>query len=207
MIDNNVTVMMKRSNDMKKVTKKNVYAVVNGDEPFVTAPHLDKLSAVVNTKDKALHGLAYNTALTWLETCELGMGKASGSVKYPLALKVHYPVTGDMVHLKCPHLLLQFTSKKASVPQVRLEWNPTYITEDSELYLDPIFIELFGMTFYEFLFHARFTRADFCRNILWRELDDYLRAVGEAFAVLLRGGWQAPVHHVRQVRQQPDHRL
>lgn len=163
---------------MKKLSENYEYKVVDKDNPIITSPQLDKLSAVVDLKDSELCGLAYNTALEWLETYEPGMVKASGSKMYPLALKVHYPVTGDMlVHLKCPHLLLQLTSSKASKPQARLEWNPHYITVDSEAYLDAIFMMLFGMTFYEFLSHARFTRADFCRNILLRDLEDYLVGV------------------------------
>jgi hypothetical protein len=177
MTEDKITIMMKRSNDMSKMTKKKVSNKVGADNPVVTSPHLDKLSAVVD-QESALCGLAYNTALEWLETGECGFVKASGTKIYPLALKVHYPVTKDMlVHQKCPHLLLQLTSKKASKPQARLEWNPYYITADSEVYLDSVFTMLFGMGFYEFLFHARFTRADFCRNILLRDLEDYLIGV------------------------------
>jgi hypothetical protein len=109
-----------------------------------------------------------------LEENAPGVQKASGFNKYPLALKIYYPVTGDLVHNKYPFILLQFTSKKASKPQIRFEYNPAHMTEAGEAYLDVIFILLVGMSFYEFLFHARFTRVDFCRNIAHRDVEDYL---------------------------------
>src|SRR5690606_19790135 len=73
-----------------------------------------------------------------------------------------------------PFVFLQITSPKASKRQVRFEYNPSVMTEEGEEYLEVQFTELFGMEFYQFLFHARFTRVDWCRNIMFRGIDDYL---------------------------------
>lgn len=159
---------------MKKMMKKSKNKTGEGDNPLVTAPQIDKLSGVVNMLDEALHGLAYSTALSSVQEHELGYVKASGSSQYPLGVKIYYPTEGTTIHMKCPFILLQFTSKKAAKRQVRFEYNPSHMTEAGEEYLNVVFTALFGVRFYEFLFHARFTRVDFCRNIMWRDLQDYL---------------------------------
>ncbi len=162
---------------MKKITKKIMNGIgSNDDNPIITSPMADKLSGVIDMPDEKLHGLIYSIVLGWLEEHELGIVKASGSSKYPLAVKVYYPGADGIIHLKSPFMLLQFTSKKASKRQIRFEYNPAYMTAKGEEHLDGMFWQLFGIDtgFYDVLTHARFTRVDFCMDILFRNLEDYL---------------------------------
>ena len=159
---------------MKKITKKNIMKLLMKDDPCITAPMIDKLSAVVDLKDAELFGLAWNTLIQWQKDPTEIVSKAAGSGKFPIARKIHYPVGNEPLSVTSPFILMQLTSAKAFKLQARLEWNPAYITEVAEAYLDGQFLEAFGMGFYEFLYHARFTRVDWCRDILLRDIEDYL---------------------------------
>ena len=144
------------------------------DNPCVTAPRIDKLAGVVDLKDAGLCGQAYGGIIDWLNQHEVGVSKLPSSGKFQLKVKVHYPVGNEPVHGGCPFVLLQITHPKLSKRQARIEYNPLYLTETAEEYLDVQFLELFGMGFYEFLYHARFTRVDWCREIMLRDVEDYL---------------------------------
>ena len=159
---------------MNKLKNKKMMKLLMKDNPCVTAPAIDKLTGVVDLKDVGLCGLAFNGMLDWLEQHEMGVVKVPVAGKFQLSVKIHYPVVGDLVHNGCPFLLLQITHPKASKRQARFEYNPAYMTEAGEDYLVVMFLELFGMGFYEFLYHARFTRVDWCRNIMLRDVEDYL---------------------------------
>ena len=159
---------------MKKIAKKNVSNKVNSDNPIVLAPKIDKLTGVVNMKDKALCGMAYHGMIDWLKTYELGVVKVPVAGKYQLAVKIHFPDKEGLIHSNGPSLLLQLTHPNSAKLQVRFEYNPAHINEAAEDHLDVMLMELMGLTFYEFLYHARFTRVDFCRDILLRNINDYL---------------------------------
>ena len=174
MSDDNVNNNQRKNMNMIKISKKMKEYMGDVDMPDVSAPLIDKLSGVVDVKDAGLHGLAYSTALGWIEAHEVGIEKASGSFKYPLAIRIYYAPDGGIVHKNCPFILLQFTSKKASYRQMRLEWNPAHMTAAAMPDIDARCMMLVGMTFYELLGHARFTRVDFCRNIADRDIEDYL---------------------------------
>lgn len=147
---------------------------LNDDNLVITAPLIDKLSGVVDIQEGALWGLAFSNILGWLETHEPGIVQAAGSAKYPLAVKLIYTMNNNVPYLNAPHLLLQITGNKAVNKQIRFEYNPCYITETGEEFLNQRFFEMIGVTFYEFLAHARFTRVDVCRQIIDRNLEDYL---------------------------------
>lgn len=159
---------------MKKITKKAVMDKANADNPVVTAPLIDKLSAVVDLKDVALCSLAFSSVIDWLNYHEIGMVKVPAAGKYQLAVKIHFPTEDGLIQNSGPFLLLQITNPKVSKRQVRLEYNPAHMTEIAEDYLNVQFTELFGVEFYQLLYHARFTRVDVCRNIMDRSLGDYL---------------------------------
>lgn len=175
MIDRTEAGMMKKDKDMKKITNKNMMKQLMKDNPVITAPAIDKLSGVVDLKDVGMCGQAFSGILDWLQQGEVGVVKVSIAGKYALAVKIHYPVEEPLVHTGCPFLLLQITSPKASKRQIRFEYNPARMTKAGEEYLADMLNELLGVdTFYEFLYHARFTRVDWCRNILLRDVEDYL---------------------------------
>ncbi len=160
---------------MKKLVKNNVKVLPNDDNPIITTPQIDKLSGVVDLHDEHLCGQAFAGMLDWIKYNEDGVTKVSVAGKYQLAVKIHYPITYEgLVHNHSPFLLLQITHPKLSKRQLRMEYNPSYMTAAGEDYLSHKLTELLGVTFYELLYHARFTRVDFCRNILWRDLEDYL---------------------------------
>jgi len=144
------------------------------DNPIITAPAIDKLSAVADLPDDPLCGVTYSVILDWIKNHEVGIAKGGSTSRYALGVKIHYPTKkGDPVHLKCPMILVQITHPNCSKKQVRVEYNPAHMTEYGETYLDAMFTSMFGMEFYQFLFHCRFTRVDFCRNIVNRALEDY----------------------------------
>lgn len=159
---------------MNKITNKNMMKQLMKDNPVITAPAIDKLSGVVDLKDVGICGMAFSGILDWLNQHEIGVVKVPMAGKYALAVKIHYPVKGMLVHTGCPFLLLQITHPKASKRQARFEYNPAHMTEVGEEYLGVMLQELFGLDFYEFLYHARFTRVDWCRNVLLRNVEDYL---------------------------------
>lgn len=173
MTEMNETKNMKKGNKIMKMNKK-IKNVKGDDNPIVTAPSLDKLSGVVDLPDPVLNGNAFSQILHNLNDGELGWSKASSSAKYPLAVRIAYPEEKSFIHKNCPSLLLQITHPKSSKRQARFEYNPFHMTEAGEEHLDIAFTELFGVGFYEFLYHARFTRIDVFRSILFRDMEDYL---------------------------------
>lgn len=159
---------------MNNLTKQNTKKMPLSDNPVITAPHIDKLSCVVDLVDPGLCGMAFNGILSWLEDKEIGIVKVAAIGKYQLAVLMRYPEHGDLIHGNCPHVLLQITNPKVSKRQLRIEYNPAHVTEASEEHLDGMFQEMIGLRFYELLGHARFTRVDVCREILLRSVEDYL---------------------------------
>lgn len=158
-----------------KIKKKIKTMKVDEDNPVQTAPKIDKASAVVDLPDKTFCGLVFGNILDLLNTAQPGIIKVAVAGKYQIAVKIHYPDDDGLVHKNSPCVLLQLTNPKMSKRQARIEYNPAHMTEAGEIHLATIFKMLFGVEdFYEFLHHARFTRVDFCQDILMRDLEDYL---------------------------------
>lgn len=160
---------------MNNLTKKMPNNTLQSDNPVITAPHIDKLSCVVDLVDPSLCGQAYSTMLEWVEAQTIEVVKVAVTGKYQLAVLLRYPQVEDqLIHGNSPHVLLQITSKKVSKRQLRIEYNPAHITEAAEEYLNVMFQEMIGMGLYDLLGHARFTRIDVAREILLRSIEDYL---------------------------------
>lgn len=159
---------------MKKMMNNIGSKKIDTNTPTLSFPLIDKLSGVVAIHEEALCGAVKHEMLNCLETHEPGIVQAGGSSKYPLALKLYYTVQDNVAYLKGPHLLLQVTGKNNPKRHIRFEYNPSHVTAAGEKYLNEKFFEIMGLTFYEFLAHARFTRIDFCRNISGCDLEDFL---------------------------------
>jgi len=114
---------------------------------------------------------------------------------YSSAFNIRCPNADGVFEKGCPMVLLQFTKKDIPKPQVRLEFNPLKIfgssnnlppamnCEPAKEHLDFMFTGLCGMEFFQFLSHARVTRLDICRHILFRSPEDYLFGVKYAKSV------------------------
>ena len=160
---------------MNNLTKKKTNKKPMSDNPMITAPHIDKLSCVVDLVDPGLCGLAFGTMLDWVKAQSIEVVKVAVTGKYQLAVLLRYPQVQDqLIHGNSSHILLQITNPKVSKRQLRIEYNPANITEAAEDYLNVMFLELVGMGFYDLLGHARYTRVDVAREILLRSLEDYL---------------------------------
>lgn len=144
------------------------------DGVMITYPLIDKLSGVVDLEDAKLNGVSFGNIIDWLNTNEVGVIKVPVAGKYQLAVKIHYPLEKGAIHKGCPALLLQITNPKVSKRQLRFEYNPFHMTEAGMEHLDTMMTELVGMEFYQLLYHARFTRADFCRLIISTDIEDCL---------------------------------
>jgi hypothetical protein len=162
---------MERNNEMNKI-KKNVDAYTN--HPVITAPQIDKLSGVVDLKDAAYCGLVFSNIIDCLNDHEPGIVKTPVAGKYALSVKIMFPSAEGFYPSNSSFLLLQISSPKMSKPQVRFEYNPSHLTEKVEERLEDVYIMLFGMGFYQFLHHARFTKVDVCQNIHGTDIEDYL---------------------------------
>lgn len=156
---------------MNKI-KKNMGAGM--DNPMITSPQVDKLSGVVDLKEVQYCGLVFSGIIDFLNDHEQGIVKTPVAGKYQLAVKIQFPDKDGLFHGGCPFLLLQVTNPKLSKRQVRFEYNPSDLTEHAEERLEDVFGVLFGMGFYEFLRHARFTKVDIFQNIIGRDIEDYL---------------------------------
>lgn len=171
MIEETVNINTKRNNEMKQI-KKNIETYT--DHPVITAPQIDKLSGVVDLKDAAYCGLVFSNIIDCLNDHEPGIVKTPVAGKYPLSVKIMFPSPQGFYPSNGSFLLLQMTSHKMSKRQVRFEYNPSHLTEQAEERLEDVFIMLFGMGFYEFLHHARFTKVDVCQNIHGKDIEDCL---------------------------------
>ena len=158
---------------MNKIQKNSYSVNDNGKQIEVGFPQIDKLSMVVYP-DKALHGVAYATVLELLEQKEKAYANAKRSARYPLAVKLLLPLAEYDAGTKPPHLLLQFTSKKTEKPQIRLEYNPAYVSDAAKELLDVEMTSLLGVTFSELLHHAKITRIDWCIDLYGVHIEEYL---------------------------------
>ena len=159
---------MTKSNNNKTKVKNDI-----NKNLVLTLPAIDKLSGVVDIKDKKLCSAIFSNMLDIVNSGDGLAIKVPYKGKYQLAIKTFYPAAGNLIHLKSPSMLLQITHPNCSKYQMRFEYNPHYISEDGEFHLDLIFTELTGLDFYSFLYHATFTRVDFCFNILKSSLNDF----------------------------------
>lgn len=159
---------------MKKITKNKSNPKDKGHHLALDVPKLDKLSAVVKLKDEQLAKVIYHSILAEAENLEFGVGFAKGSGKYPLSVKVYYAVSNDaLLHSGCPFVLLQMTHTKSNKRHIRVEWNPSTMTEHGAEYISTQFLSFCGLTFFELLYHAKFTRMDWCRDIYGMHIEDY----------------------------------
>ncbi len=149
---------------MKKMNKKYSSKNMNQIIPSLSFPHIDKLSGTVRVKEAELFGLVKHEALNLIQTYEPGVAMAGASKRYPLALKLYYGVA-EQAFTKAPHLLLQFTGKDNPNRHIRFECNPSHLTEVGEDHLNHQMLCMMGLTVWEFLAHAVFTRIDVCRDI------------------------------------------
>lgn len=155
---------------MNTKTKK----IMSEDDPLITAPMIDKLSAVADLSNDGLNNIAYEVLIDWIEDHEEGIFKVPTNGKYQLGVKMHFPDKDDLIHYGGPFLHLQLTHPKSSKQQIRVEYNPAHLTSEAEDWLELRFNQLLDMGFYQFLYHCRFTRVDWCRNIMFRDIEDYL---------------------------------
>jgi hypothetical protein len=167
--------LKKGNKNMKlKKTGKGKQNIIMNDHPTIMAPKLDKLSAVINLKDKKLNGMAFYSMINMIKDDSYCATKVTQNGKYQLAAKLYYPGKDGLIYQNGPCLFMQMTNPNLEKLQVRIEYNPSHITQAAENYLDVTFMELFGVEFYEFLYHARFTRVDICMDIISSSLEDYL---------------------------------
>lgn len=145
-----------------------------GDDPIITAPMIDKLSGVANFTEDGLNGVAFSTLIEWIDDGDPGISKVPANGKYQLAVKMRYPDADGHFNANGPFLLLQMTNPKVKKRQMRFEYNPAHMTAAGEEWLNARFTELLDMDFYQLLFNSRFTRIDWCRNIMFRNIEDYL---------------------------------
>lgn len=98
---------------------------------------------------------------------------------YAKSILIHYPDAHapELIHKKCPTLHLQLTHWQNSKRQLRFEYNPSYMSEAGEDYIDGIIQGLFGVPFYSLLHYARFTRLDVCRDVQGRNIMNMLIGV------------------------------
>ncbi len=163
----------KKGSEIMKMNTK-IKNIMGEDDPLLTAPMIDKLSAVANFSNDGLNNIAFEVVIDWIEDHEPGIVKVPVSGKYQLAVKMHYPDKDGLFHQGGPFLLLQLTHPKVGKQQARIEYNPVHLTPAGEDWLEEQFNQLLDMGFYEFLHHCRFTRVDWCRNIMFRSIEDYL---------------------------------
>jgi hypothetical protein len=167
-----------------KKIKKSVL-LTSASHPTLTAPKIDKIALVVDMEDKALHGMLVSVVLGWFEEKDPAFIKGKWSARYPLAVSILCPNADGVFDKNNPAVLLQATKKNHPKPQVRLEFNPSKLFGPMEglplakgnpcaEYLDTIFNELCGVGFFEFLYYARVTSVDVCREILGCKPDEFL---------------------------------
>lgn len=164
----------KKDIDMNKMNEKKMKKQLDKDNPIITAPMIDKLSGVINLTDKQYAGQVFSNMLHLINEKKPDMVKVPAKGKYQLGAKLYYPMQGELVHSNCPFIHLSMTHPSQSKAQVRFEYNPAFMTEAGENYLNVQLQSLFGVGFYELLFHARFTKVDVCRNIMGRSVEDYV---------------------------------
>lgn len=170
-----------------KAAKKNkVMALTDTDQPIVTSPQIDKLGVVVDMTDPVLHGQVVHETLAMIEQNDPGYTKIKSIGHYAVSVMIHCPDTDGVIHPNNPGVWLMATKKDHPKPQVRLEFNPVKLfgpmkalpfnkTHEPALdHLNTEFTGLFGMDFFDVLHHARVTRLDVCRHILFRSPEDYL---------------------------------
>lgn len=159
---------------MKKIESNKTKYKIN-DYPVIRPMLIDKLAGVIDLDDQQLCKHAFGSMITALnhEPC---VEVTKTTRKYAKAILIHYPdpLLGGLVHKYGPTLHLQLTHWKNMKRQLRFEYNPTYMTEAAEDYLDGLIQEMFGVPFYHLLHHARFTRIHLCRDIEDRHIEDLL---------------------------------
>jgi hypothetical protein len=163
----------KNSNNKGLPMKKSKHTP-HEDHPIILAPKIDKLSGVVNLPNQELGQQAFSTLLEWSEDPQEPVTKVGAKGKYSLAVLLHYPNTESLVDGNSHFIHIQIINTKAGASQIRFDYNPSYISEVAEDYLDTYFTALVGASFYQFLHHATFTRVDWCRTIPNRDMEDYL---------------------------------
>ncbi len=159
---------------MSKINNNKISNKDNSNTPIISALQIDKLSPIIDMPDDKLCNVTYSSIISWLETNEPNVVKVKPNGKYHLAVKIHYPDEDGVIHQKSHSIRLEINHSKAAKRQIRLEYNPRDMNKAGEEYLDMMFQGIIGLTFYELLFHARFTRVDFCRDIMNSDIEDYL---------------------------------
>jgi|GEM_PF-5767916 len=165
--------------------KKSVNKVSFLDNPNVTPLTLDKLTVLVDMPDADIHGCFYSTLLSYTQKHDPNFKRSGGSHRYPLKVQAICPDIDGVFEKNNPSLLIQASSKQATKPQIRLEFNPTalffpvhnqhpFAAEAQVDYLNDLFMECCGVEFFDFLGHGRISRYDVYRTICNRKPEDYI---------------------------------
>lgn len=179
---------MKKNNTNKTVNTKTKQTILKGqsnDNPFLTAPSLDRVAAVIRIKEPKLVMQFKHEVLSELEAHNSDVKQIKAVKTYDLAVQLVCPDVQGVFHKDGPSISIMVQTDSAN-PHVRLEWNPNKvfgplvaqpISNDHNgplEFIDMYFLGWIGMSFFEFVSHGHVTQIDFCREILHRAPDDYL---------------------------------
>ena len=143
-------------------------------QPYVSAPVVDKLAGTVKLQDQKYCSSVYSRFIDESQDVDNpNVVRTKTGALGGIAIKVFFPAPGIVTTGK-PFVLLELTHHSKPERRLRFDYNPGHLTEESLVVLDHEFNGLFGVTFYELLWHAKFTKIDWHRNVMGIDLDDYL---------------------------------
>lgn len=165
---------------MMKTTKTNTKPNLQAQD---ITPMIDKLSLTIKMPDTSLHGLMIHSLIDNKDT-DPHYAEGTDIQNFPIAA-VMYGRNDKGKPDKSRKILIQSTNKAATIPRVRLEFNPIKLLtsvengqrvfcDDQHSFLDVYFTELVGMGFFDFISHARVTRYDVCIDIKASKPENYL---------------------------------
>ena len=179
---------MKKNNTNKTVSNKakaNILKKQNNDNPFLTAPSVDRIAVVVRIKEAKLLSQFKHEVLCDVEAHNGDVKEIKAVKTYDLGVQLVCPDVQGVFHKNGPSISLMIQTDSSN-PHVRLEWNPNKLFgplvalpvsnhHNGPLeFIDMYFLGWIGMSFFEFVSNGHVTQIDFCREILHRVPDDYL---------------------------------
>ncbi|GEM_PF-4656169 len=147
---------------------------IKSNEIVMTVPRIDKIAIVID-----IPNLEFATAISqnvWdeLKATDSGWVQPYSYGAYSTAAKIFCPDENGEINMQEPHMLLQIRTKSKFKPHLRIEYNPSKISEKLLEHLEWSFLGITGQSFFETLSHGRVTRHDVCTDIPYLNPEDFM---------------------------------
>ena len=164
-------------NDNSMIGNSHLNKKLNNKGPVVLQilPIIDKLSCVIDIDDKKLVSQCIHEIINYFEENSPDVIKTKVKGNYGISARIPYPDDDGVIDPAGKHVLFQVKNPKtAAKSQIRIEYNPFYISDIAEAHLDVIILGLIGVTFYELIGYSKVTRVDVYKTIMGHSPMDFL---------------------------------